>query len=139
MALDLTIETQALLVKAFAVWVFIAFGEIVNGNIRVRWLQRKYGRRRAKNLGFFIGIAIFSTITWFFLPWVGPSGLDQCFVIGLLWTTLMILLDLYFGRYVFHYSWQKIAEDFNPLKGNLLSLGMLLLFLCPAVVFLMQM
>lgn len=127
-----------MLIKALIVWFLIAIGEIINGNIRVRLLQRKYGQRRAKQLSFFLGIAIFWTITWFFLSWVGPSNLYQCFGIGLIWMLLMLLLDIYFGKFVFRYSWQKISDDFNPKKGNLLGVGMLLLFLCPAIIFLLQ-
>lgn len=127
-----------MLIKALVVWVFIAIGEIINGNIRVRLLQRKYGKHRAKQLSLFTGIVIFSTITWFFLSWVGPSSLYQCFAIGLIWMVLMILLDIYFGKFVFRYSWEKIAEDFNPIKGNFLGVGMLLLYLCPAIIFLLQ-
>ena len=35
----------------------------------------------------------------------------------------------------FKMKWHNILADFNPLKGNLLSIGMLFLLLCPAIVF----
>ncbi len=127
-----------MLIKALMVWAVIAAGEIINGNIRVRLLQRRYGIHRAKQLSLFTGIVIFSAITWLSLSWVGPADLYQCFGIGLTWTALMILLDIYFGKFIFHYSWRRIAEDFNPKKGNLLGAGMLLLFFCPAIIFLLQ-
>jgi hypothetical protein len=127
-----------MLTRALIVWLFIAVGEIINGNIRVRCLQRKYGKYRAKQISFFSGTAIFSTIIWFSLSWVAPTNLNQCFLLGLLWMLLMAAVDIYFGKFVFRYSWQKIADDFNPKKKNLLGVGMALLFFCPAAVFLLQ-
>lgn len=127
-----------MLIKAVIVWVLIAVGEIINGNIRVRYLQRKYGKYRAKQFSFFSGVAFFSIIIWFSLSWVGPSNLFQCFALGFIWMSLMTLLDIYFGKYIFHYSWNRIVDDFNPSKGNLLGIGMLLIFLCPAIVFILQ-
>jgi hypothetical protein len=47
----------------------------------------------------------------------------------------MMSLDIYFARAVFKFEWGKALEDFNPLKGNLLGIGMLLLFLSPTIVF----
>lgn len=43
-----------MLIKTVIVWIFIAFGEIINGNIRVRYLQRKFGQYRAKKISFFL-------------------------------------------------------------------------------------
>ena len=50
----------------------------------------------------------------------------------------MTALDLYFGRFVFRLPWRKIRDDFNPLKGNLLGVGLVLLFLCPAIIFMLR-
>jgi hypothetical protein len=134
----LTEVIPLMIIKVIIIWVFIATGEIINGNVRVKYLQRKYGLHRAKQISFLSGITIFTIIIWLFLPWVGPRNLFQCFGIGLIWTSLMLLVDLYFGRFVFHYSWAKIIEDFNLGKGNLLGLGMLILLLSPATVFLIR-
>lgn len=113
----------------------MALGEVINGNIRVRVLHRQFGKKRAKQISFFSGMALIFAICWFSLPWVGPRDLTDCFAIGSVWLAIMISLDLFFGRYVFKFKWSKIADDFNPLKGNFLSIGMVMLFLSPAIVF----
>jgi hypothetical protein len=127
---------DGLIAKAIAVWILIAAGEILNGNFRVRFLHRKVGIKRAKKISFFIGITIIYTICWFTLSWVNPSDFQDCFLIGLIWTLLMLCVDIYFGRYVFHYKWIKIVEDFDLRKGNLLGVAMGLLFFCPTIVYL---
>jgi hypothetical protein len=109
----------------------------LNGNFRVRFLQRKYGTNRAKKISFFIAITIIYTICLYTLPWINPTNLKDCFLIGSIWMLLMLCVDLYFGRYVFRFKWIKIFEDFDLRKGNLLGVGMGLLFLCPAIVYLL--
>jgi hypothetical protein len=126
------------LLKTLAVGLLLAFGEVVNGNIRVRVLHRLYGKKRAKKISFFSGTAIIYVICWFTLPWVAPVNYFDCYKIGFVWLVIMLGLDIYFGRYVFKFKWGKIVEDFNPVKGNLLGVGMLLLFLSPSIVFWMQ-
>jgi hypothetical protein len=123
--------------RALIVGLLIAAGEVANGNIRVRYLQRKLGRRKGKRLSFLLGVGIFFFLAWLFLPWIDPETIPQCFLVGLVWVIIMTILDVSFGRFVFKLSWQKIRDDFNPAKGNLLGIGMVLLLCCPAIVFLL--
>lgn len=127
-----------MLLKILVVGVLLAFGEVINGNIRVRVLHRLYGKKRAKKISFFSGITIIYAISWLTLSWVSPVNYFDCYKIGFVWLMIMLGLDIYFGRYVFKFKWSKIFDDFNPLKGNLLGVGMLLLFLSPSIVFWMQ-
>lgn len=127
-----------MILRALIVGFLIAAGEVVNGNVRVKFLQRKFGRKRGKRLSFFSGVVIFSAIAWLFLPWVNPESILQCLGVGLVWVIVMTGLDLYFGRRVFRFSWRRILDDFNPVKGNLLGVGMLLLFCCPTLVYLLR-
>jgi hypothetical protein len=127
----------SLVVRAIAIWVLIATGEILNGNFRVRYLYRRFGKNRAKKISFFTGLTIIYTICWFTLHWASPSNLTDCLLIGLIWMILMLCLDIYFGRYVFRFKWIKILEDFDLRKGNLLGVGLGLLFLCPTIVYIL--
>jgi hypothetical protein len=124
-----------MLFKVSIVGLMIAFGEVLNGNIRVRILHRKFGKKRAKTISFMSGVIIIFTICWFTLPWIEPSDYKDCILIGSLWLIILMCLDIYFGRYVFKLQWIKIIDDFNPMKGNLLGVGMVFLFFCPTIVF----
>lgn len=124
--------------RAIIVGLLIALAEVLNGNLRVRYLQRRLGRTRAKRCSFVTGLCLFSVIAWFLLPWIGPQSVFQCLQVGLVWLILMTALDLYFGRFVFRLPWWKIRDDFNPRKGNLLGVGLVLLFLCPAIIFILR-
>jgi hypothetical protein len=131
-------ENFIMIMKTSIIWLLIAAGEVLNGNFRVRYLQRKLGRHRGKQLSFASGVLVFSIIAWFTLPWIGPESMADCLIIGFAWVCLMTLLDIYFGKFVFRFSWKRILEDFNPLKGNLLGVGMIILLLCPTFVFLLR-
>lgn len=126
----------SLLIKSVAVWVLLAAGEILNGNFRVRYLHGKLGDKPAKKISFCIGLTIIYVTGWLSMPWLNPKNLAECFLIGFIWMILMLSLDIYFGRFVFRFTWQKILEDFDLRKGNLLGLGMLLLLICPALFYL---
>ena len=127
-----------MLFKTLAVGLLLAIGEIVNGNIRVRVLHHLCGKKRAKKISFFSGTTIIYAIAWFTLPWLSPANYLDCYKIGFSWLMIMLGIDIYFGRYVFKFKWNKIVGDFNPLKGNLLGEGMLLLFLSLSIVFWVQ-
>jgi len=126
------------ILKTLAIGLLLALGEVVNGNVRVRVLHRLYGKKRAKTVSFLSGIIIIYVISWFALPWVSPVNYVDCLLIGFVWLAIMLSLDIYFGRYVFKFKWNKIIDDFNPFKGNLLSVGMILLFISPSLVFWLQ-
>jgi len=123
---------------ARSVALLLVIGEIINGNIRVRILHRMYGKKKAKTISFFSGTAIIFVITWLTLGWISPNHYLDCLTIGGIWLVIMVCLDIYFGKYVFKFNTRKIAEDFNPLKGNLLGVGMVLLFFMPCIVFWLQ-
>jgi hypothetical protein len=49
------------------------------------------------------------------------------------WLLLTLMLEIGLGRFIFGYSWARIGEDFNVLRGGLLSLGLLFLLLTPII------
>jgi hypothetical protein len=53
--------------------------------------------------------------------------------VGFLWMLLTVVFEISLGRFVFGYSWEQIAADYNLLQGNLMSLGLILLVLAPTL------
>ena len=123
-----------MILKALLIWIVIAFAETLHGIFRVNFLNPRFGDRGARRVGVFTGSAIIMIIGWFAVPWIGPSSNRESIIIGLLWLTLMLTFDITFGRLVFHFFWKRIFADFDVTKGNLLTLGMILLFLTPLII-----
>ncbi len=120
-----------MLLKAFLVWILIAAAEVLQGILRVRFLNRRVGDHRARQIGVFTGSAIILVIAWLLVPWFGASTVRQSFGIGFMWLVLMLAFDIGFGRLAFRASWERIAADFDFRKGGLLAIGMVVLFLAP--------
>ncbi len=123
-----------LFLRAFAIWLFIAAAEVLHGILRVRFLNRRVGDHRARQIAVFTGSGIILAIAWFSVPWLGPSTTGQMLSVGFLWLALMLAFEIAFGRLVFRASWQRIAADFDFRKGGLLSIGMAVLLFAPLLV-----
>ena len=123
-----------MILKAILIWFLIAVGETLNGILRVRLLNRRFGDRRARRVAILPGSAIILAIGWVTVPWIGPASTSQALLVGALWLAMMLAFDILFGRLVFHFSWKRIAADFDITQGNLLAIGMLVVFITPLLV-----
>ena len=117
--------------RALLVWLVIATAEAVHGNLRVRYLNRRVGDRRARQVGVFTSSAIVFAFTWVCLPWIGAVTRPALLGVGALSLVLMLAFDLAFGRLVFRASWQRIGAEFDLRHGGLLGLGMVFVLVAP--------
>lgn len=124
----------AIILRAFLVWLLIAAAEVVQGILRVRFLNRRVGDHRARQMGVVSGCVLIFVIAWSTLPWIGARTGPDLVVVGFVWFVLMLTFDLVFGRLVFRARWARIAADFDPRRGNLLGFGMLFVFAAPMLV-----
>jgi hypothetical protein len=123
-----------LLFRAFLVWLVIAAAEVGQGILRMRFLNRRVGDHRARQVGVATGCGLIFGIAWVSLPWIGAGTWVELAGVGLLWLLLMLAFDIGFGRLVFRFPWRRIAADFDLRRGNLLAIGMLFLFAAPLLV-----
>ncbi|MFB2937731.1 hypothetical protein ACE1B6_20985 [Aerosakkonemataceae cyanobacterium BLCC-F154] len=122
-----------ILFKSLIVWVIIVCGEIANGIARTLLLVPYVGDFHARQIGVFTGAVIILTITIIFIKWIGAKSVFELLAIGLLWLVLMLTFEVTFGLFVAGYSWERIAADYNLLKGGLLPIGMFILTLSPLI------
>ncbi len=120
-----------ILAKATVIWMLIAIAEVIHGALRVKFLNRRVGDRRARQVAVFTGSGLILLIAWALAPWLGAPSVAACFWIGLLWLVLMLAFEIGFGRLVFRASWNRLLSDFDFRKGGLLSIGMVILFFAP--------
>lgn len=113
--------------------MLIAIAEVLHGILRVRFLNRRLGDRRARQIAVFTGSGLILIIAWALVPWINPSTVAQCLWIGLLWLLLMLAFEIGFGRFVFRASWKRLLSDFDFRQGGLLSIGMAILFFAPLI------
>ncbi len=117
--------------RAIAVWLLIGGGEVLQGILRIKLLNRRVGDHRARQIGVVIGSGYILAVAWASVGWIGVRAIGDGVGVGLLWLALMLALDLGFGRFVFHAPWSRIAADFDLRRGGWLGLGMLVLATAP--------
>jgi hypothetical protein len=127
-------SASTMLIRAFWVFLLIAAAEVFQGILRVRFLSRRVGDHRARQIGVVTGCCLIFGVTWVALPWVGATHPWEFMGISYLWLCLMLVFDLAFGRLVFHFPWKRIRADFDPRRGNLLGLGMVFVLVAPLLV-----
>ncbi len=120
--------------KAMAVFVVIALVETLHGILRVKYLNRPLGDRRARQLGVFTGSVLILVIAWLTVPWLGVGTGGEALAVGMLWMLLMLGFEFAIGRLVFHFPWPRILREFDPTQGGFLVLGMLVLLFAPLLV-----
>jgi hypothetical protein len=120
-----------MILRACVVWLVLALAEVAQGYLRVRWLNRRVGDRRARQIGVGTGSAIVLALAWATAPWIGIDDETSAWTVGMLWLALMLALDVGFGRWVFHASWARILEEFDLSRGRLLLLRMAVVLVAP--------
>jgi hypothetical protein len=126
-----------MLTKIILGFLLIATVETLNGIFRIRYLHKRLGAKKAKRVSFVSGSLSVVLINIFLYPAIAPQSFLQALFVGMFWTFLMVCYDLYVGRVLFKLSWDKVFDDFNLFKGNLLSLGMILILILPPLLFLL--
>jgi hypothetical protein len=123
-----------MILKALVIWIGIASAETLHGILRVKLLNPCLGDRVARRVAVFTGSAIILAIGWFSVPWVAPASLNDSVIVGALWLVLMLCYEIGLARFVFGMPYSRILADFDIRKGNLLGVGMLILFATPILI-----
>jgi hypothetical protein len=122
-----------MVLRSMVVWFVFILLEVVNGTLRIAWLQPWLGEARAETVSFVTGSILVVAIATLFMPWVRPSRLAQLFEIGILWMGLTVIFEVALGRIVFAYSWHQIVSQFNILTHVFMPLELVVLLLAPFV------
>lgn len=123
--------TSKVFLRAFVVWIVIILAETVHGIARIQILEPSVGEFRARQMAVFSGAAIIFLVTRSLIRWIGANGPFALVAIGLFWMVLTIAFELLIGRFVFGFSWQRIAAEYDITSGSLMPLGLVFLVFCP--------
>lgn len=122
-----------LILRGFVVWVVLISAEILHGIARNILFTPLVGDFRARQIGVFTGSIIIFTIAFLCVRWLRASRASELLLVGFLWLFLTISFEVLFGRFVLHYSWERIVSDYNVIDGGFLPFGMAVLTLSPLI------
>jgi hypothetical protein len=117
--------------RAVAAWLLIALLETLHGIARTCWLAPLLGDQRARQWAIVTGLLLILLVALITVRWIGARSSPALFAVGAVWAMLMAGFDIGLGRWVIGYSWARIAQDFNPLDGGFLGIGMLAMIGAP--------
>ncbi len=107
--------------------------ETLHGIVRNAYVAPRIGTRKAKQLSLISGSMLALMVCYAWIPTLGLEAIAPLLQVGLLLALFMALFDIVLARYVIKQKWRVIRKDFNPLQGNYLLLGLLLLIFLPAI------
>jgi hypothetical protein len=122
-----------IILRGIVVWLIFIAAESLNGTIRTLWLVPALGDFWAHQISFMIGSLLVLAIATLFIRWLQASSILQLIGVGILWLLLTVVFEIVLGRFIFAYSWERIAADYNLLKGGLMPIGLVLLALSPVI------
>lgn len=123
--------TPRYLLRGLAVWCVIIVAESLHGTARELWLKPLVGDLRARQIAFFSGMVLILGVSLLFVRWFRTESPSQLLKIGLLWLVLTVTFEFSLGLLVLGYSWERMWEDYNLLKGGLMGLGLIWLLFAP--------
>lgn len=124
--------------KILFLFLLIALSEMVLGILRTLYLNKFFGVKLAKQISILPALLLCLIICYLYLPYFNINSKIGFIFLGISLSTFMLIFDIIVGRFLMKMSWQKILEDFNILKGNYLSIGLILMALCPFFAFLLR-
>lgn len=124
--------SAAVLGRAFVVWLIFIVAESVLGTLRAVFLQPRVGGAAAQQIGFVTGSLALLLITWLMIRWIRAETNSVLIAIGVLWAALTFVFEMVLGR-ALGKSWDQLLADYNPLRGGLMWLALLLLLFAPLI------
>jgi hypothetical protein len=118
--------------RACVAWVTLAAVMVALGTVRERLLAPRLGELTAHQVTCFIGSLLILAVAYAALPWLAVLDAPTLQVeIGVFWLLLTLPFELLFGHWVAGQPWSRLLENYNLLRGRLLLVILVLVFLAP--------
>ncbi len=112
----------------------LAGTETLHGIARMRLLVPRIGKRKAQRISIVTGSLLAFAVCSLAVPPLGLSSRSSLLALGTGLAAFMASFDIFIGRLVARNTWKAVLGDFDPRGGNLISIGLGFLVLCPLLV-----
>ena len=123
-----------LLLRVFCLCLLLAGAETLHGILRMRFIVPRTGKLKAQRISIVTGSLLAFGLCWLVVPSLGLHSRGALLSLGMCLSGFMAGFDLAIGRVVARLPWKVVLSDFNPAKGNLILIGLVLLFLFPLLI-----
>lgn len=104
---------------------------MLNGIARTVFLDKRFGTLKAKRISMISALSLCLLICYFYVPLLPVNTDKGLLLLGISLSAFMLFFDVSVARLVVKVQWETILDDFNIIKGNLLSAGIIFMALCP--------
>ena len=118
-------------IRILLLWVAIIPMAIANGIFRDAVLVRSLGRKMARTVSGLSLSAVILAWTILTITWVPLPSLVQYAGVGLLWLTLTVAFEFFFGRVVAKKSWQELLRAYRFENGDIWPLVLMAVTVSP--------
>jgi hypothetical protein len=112
--------------------MLIILAETAHGMLRVLFIAPAIGDLRARQVGVLVGSVIVLAVAWLTARWLDARSRRLQFMVGAQWVALTLSFEILLGRAI-GTSWERIASDFNPVRGGFMLAGLAVLFFAPRI------
>ena len=116
--------------RAVLVWMVIILLESLNGAVREVFIAPVLGDLRARQLGIPIACVLILLVSLGTIRWMGAATRQAQLGVGLWWAALTLCFEFTLGR-VLGMSWSRILEDYDPMRGGFMVLGLTFMVFAP--------
>ena len=118
--------------RGLLAWMLIILAETAHGMLRVLFIAPAIGDLRARQVGVLVGSVIVLAVAWLTARWLDARSRRLQFMVGAQWVALTLSFEILLGRAI-GTSWERIASDFNPVRGGFMLAGLAVLFFAPRI------
>ena len=119
------------IVKIICLYILVASGETLNGIARTVYLNKRIGVMKAKKVSMLSGLSLCLLICYLYVPQMKINSDRSLIFLGISLSLFMLIFDIVLGRFVFKAKWSTILNELNIFKGNLLTVGAIVMAFCP--------
>jgi len=121
------------LIRYVLAWIPMLLIAIVNGALRQLVFAKEMPELRAHQLSTAIGSVLIGLFIWIVIRIWPPHSARQALSIGFMWLAFTVVFEFFFGRFVMHYPWSQLLNDFNLLEGRLWAVFLIWLTIAPCL------
>ncbi len=125
-------------IRILLLWAAIIPMAIANGIFRDAVLVRSLGQKRARTVSGLSLSAVILAWTILTITWVPLPSLMQYAGVGLLWLTLTVAFEFFFGRVVAKKTWQELLRAYRFENGDIWPLVLMAVAVSPVAAALLR-
>lgn len=122
-----------MILRYLLAWIPMMLIGIINGVIREATYGKMLSELRAHQISTFTGALLLGLYIWMIIRFWSPASLQQAVLIGVLWLSLTIIFEFFFGHYIAGHSWSHLLKDYNLLAGRVWLLILAWITIAPLV------